>query len=46
MTTALLVAAGLTAPAIVVLLVLFLLGSFVASLAEAAPTDLVRPSPS
>jgi len=43
---ALLVAAGLTAPAIVVLLVLFLLGSFVASLAEAAPTDLVRPNPS
>jgi hypothetical protein len=45
-TTALLVVAGLVAPAIVVLLVLFLLGSFVAALAEGANAGLIRPNPS
>ena len=46
MTTLLLIVAGLVGPAIVVLLVLFVLGSLVASLADGAPIGLVRPNAS
>jgi hypothetical protein len=45
-TTALLVVAGIVGPAIVVLLVLFLLGSFVAALADGDGVGVVRPNPS